>query len=404
MWPGAAHLKVFLSYPSEDRPLAQDISLALTHHGHDVFFDREDLPPGESFHDRIRAGIEGADLVVFLVSPEAIDAGSYTLNEVDIAARAFPRPSGRILPVLVRPTPLDRIPATLKAVTLLQTEGNLTAAVADAVQRIARARGRSRMLMVSAGLAFAAAAALAGYGLLSGESPRQDWTGKDGAPAALVPAGPFTMGDDEESPRCEVHVSAFYLDRYEITVARYAKFLEATGSVHPPEGWEGANPAKSGELPVVGVDWQDADAYCRWAGKRLPTETEWEKAARGSDARRYPWGDASPMLEHANFQNTSPLAYDGGLTPAGTHPAGASPYGIHDLAGNAAEWVADWHAEGFERGDVRDPKGPESGTRRVIRGGGRFDGAERIASAKRYYASPETRGEDIGFRCARSAD
>jgi formylglycine-generating enzyme required for sulfatase activity len=217
---------------------------------------------------------------------------------------------------------------------------------------------------------------------------------------ALIPAGTFTMGDDEESPRREIYVSSFYLDRYEVTTSRYAKFLEATGSVRPPDEWEELDLSRGGDLPVIGVDWHDAQAYCKWAGKRLPTEAEWEKAARGTDGRRYPWGNASPMPDQANFHNASPQAYTGGLAPVGTHAPGKSPFGIHDLAGNAAEWVADWYAESFAHSDVRDPKGPESGTGRVIRGGGRFDPPERISATKRFFASPDNRAEDIGFRCA----
>jgi formylglycine-generating enzyme required for sulfatase activity len=231
-------------------------------------------------------------------------------------------------------------------------------------------------------------------------SPPAERVGKDGAPADLVPAGTFVMGDGEYSPRREIFLDAFYIDRFEITTARYAKFLAATGSVRPPDEWEAVASGAASELPVIGVDWSDAAAYCAWAGRRLPTEAEWEKAARGADARAYPWGNESPSLSRANYVNTSPEAYDGGLHKVGSHPAGRSPYGTHDMAGNVSEWVADWHAEGFPAGGARNPKGPDSGKARVIRGGGRFDSAERIASARRWHGPPDLRSGDIGFRCA----
>jgi formylglycine-generating enzyme required for sulfatase activity len=191
------------------------------------------------------------------------------------------------------------------------------------------------------------------------------------------------MGDDEESPRRDVYLDAYYIDEFEVTTDRYAKFLAATGSSRPPDGWDALDLARGDELPVVGVDWNDASAYCKWVGRRLPTESEWEKAARGTDARRYPWGDASPTLDRANYQNASPEAYDGGLAKVGSHPAGRSPFGVHDLAGNASEWVSDWYSESFPVGDVRNPKGPEAGSGRVIRGGGRFDPPERLVATKR---------------------
>ena len=393
-------MKIFLSYASEDRAVADAIRLALSAQGHDVFFDREDLPPGDEFNIRIRRAIEQTDLFVFLVSAQALDAGSYTLNELDIAEKSWSRPAGRLLPVMLRPISLDQLPVFLKSVTLLEAPGNLPAAVADAVYRIARSRRRALLIKVACGLAVAALAGIAGYVYWSTREAPQERAGKDGALAVIIPAGAFTMGDDEESPRREIYVSTFYLDRYEVTTSRYAKFLAATGSMRPPDEWQELDLGRGGDLPVVGVDWHDAQAYCKWAGKRLPTEAEWEKAARGADERKYPWGNASPMLDQANFQNASPSTYDGGLAPVGTHAPGRSPFGIHDLAGNAAEWVADWYAEGFAHSDVRDPKGPDSGTGRVIRGGGRFDPAERITATKRFFASPENRAEDVGFRCA----
>ena len=393
-------MKVFLSYASEDRALAEQIHFTLRGQGHDVFFDREDLPPGEEFNDRIRHGIEGSDLFVFLVSPQAFDAGSYTINELEIAQQTWPRPDGRLLPVLLRPMALDRLPTYLKSVTLLQTEGNIPAAVGVAVHRLELARRRALLLKAAAGSALACLVAAGAYLYWSSRAPALEVTAKDGAPAVLIPAGTFTMGDDEESPRREIYVDAFYLDKYEVTTARYALFMKSTGSLAPPDGWDELDLARGGELPVIGVDWRDADAYCRWTGKRLPTEAEWEKAARGTDGRAYPWGDQTPTPDRANFGNSAPNAYDGGLARVGTHEAGRSPYGVQDLAGNALEWVADWYAESFAPSDVRNPKGPESGPGRVIRGSGRYDPAERLIATKRYHASPDQRRDDLGFRCA----
>src|SRR5262249_5620509 len=130
---------------------------------------------------------------------------------------------------------------------------------------------------------------------------KRGFAGKDRAPMVLIPAGTFVMGDDEESPRREIFLDAFYIDKFEVTLARYALFLKATGSVRAPENWPEGDISKIGELPVVGVDWNDADAYCHWAGKRLPTDAEWEKAARGGDERKYPWGNEEPNGERARF-------------------------------------------------------------------------------------------------------
>ncbi len=394
-------MKIFLSYASQDRDVAQSIHRALLEQGHDVFFDREDLPPGEEFHIQIRRAIEGADLFVFLISENAIDAGSYTLNELDIAEKKLAQASGRLLPVLLQPMPLDRIPTFAKSVTLLQSPGNVPAAVADAVNRIAVKRRRARLGKMG-GAALAVALIGAGIWFLRSTSePAQAITGNDGAPLALIPAGKFTMGDDVESLQREIYLDAYYIDRFEVTTGRYAKFLAATGSVSVPEGWESLYLTKGAELPVMGVDWNDATAYCKWAQRRLPTEAEWEKAARGPDGRKYPWGDALPTLDHANHQNASAESYNGGLKNVGTHPAGRSPFGVDDLSGNVAEWVADWYTDTFPHSDRRNPKGPETGTERVVRGSGRFDPSERLIATKRYHAFADTRLEDIGFRCAR---
>jgi formylglycine-generating enzyme required for sulfatase activity len=394
-------MKIFLSYASEDRAIADEINRALLDQGHDVFFDRDDLPPGEEFHDRIRRAIEQSDLFVFLVSEDAMDPGSYTLNELDLAQKCIRQTSGRVLPVLLQPVGFDRLPAFLKSVTVLDSPGNVPAAVADAVHRLERERRRVRLGKLGWGIGVILVITGGLWFVRFGGDSAQAITGRDGAVAVLVPAGSFVMGDDEASPRREVYLDAFYIDRYEVTTGRYAKFLAATGGVRPPDGWDELDLNRGDELPVTGVDWNDAIAYCKWAGRRLPTESEWEKAARGSDERHYPWGNESPASDRANFQNISPYAYDGGLETVGTHPAGRSPFGVHDLAGNAAEWVADWYSESFPVNELRNPQGPAIGEGRVIRGGGRFDPPEHIAATQRYQGMPDLRAQDIGFRCAR---
>jgi formylglycine-generating enzyme required for sulfatase activity len=365
-----------------------------------VFFGRESFPAGEEFHTRIRRGIEESDLVIFLVSAKALDAGSYTLTEISIAARKWPVPGSRVLPVLLEKVNWQDLPTFLQSVTFLETPGNLTADIASAVDRLARARRnrRLRWLVPVAVAGVLAAAAAAWYFANRGAPATRE--GKDGAPAVLVPAGDFTMGDDENSPRRKVYVDAFYMDRFETTTSRYAKFLESTGSDKRPDYWDELAGTSSEEMPVIGVSWNEANAYCKWAGKRLPTETEWEKAARGTDGRPFPWGEASPSQLHANYQNSSPDAYSGGLTPVGEHTAGKSPFGVEDMAGNASEWVADWYSESFTSDDVYNPRGPVEGEKKTIRGSGRYDPSSRLSVTRRWFASPETRADDIGFRCA----
>ena len=387
-------LKVFLSYASQDRETAESIYLALRDQGHRVFIDRTELQAGDEYHNRIREEIQNSHLFVFLVSPLALDSGSYTLTELEIAEKS----RRKLLPVMLAESDIESLPPALKAVTVLRSEGNTAASVAAAVHRIASERRRQWLKRGTVALVLVTVI-VAGtlYGLR-----QRNGMGRDGAPADLIAAGNFIMGDDEESPRRQIYLSGFYMDRYEVTIGRYANFLRATGSLKKPDGWPENELEKFAEFAVVGVDWYDADNYCRWAGKRLPTEAEWEKAARGADGRKYPWGSAEPTAAHARFAiSTRNAVYPDGVSAVGKHPAGAGPFGAYDLAGNASEWVADWYAAGFSRAQAQNPKGPDSGTAKVIRGGGWMDAAERITTTKRMYVTPDQRMEDIGFRCAR---
>jgi len=391
-----ASMKIFLSYASEDRETAKAIYLALRDQGHRVFFDRADLPAGDEFHNRIRRAIEGAHLFIFLFSAKAIDARSYTLSELEIAQNS----RVKLLPVALDQLDFAAIPASLKAVTIYQTEGNLAASVSAEVCRIAADFRRKR---VQQGVvAMAILVALSGglyYALRSREN--LGFTGKDGAPMVLVPAGTFVMGDDQESPRREIYLDAFYMDKFEITLSRFAQFLKAHGSLRPPDDWPERDPSAVADLPVVGVDWHDAEAYCRWAGKRLPTEAEWEKAARGSDERKYPWGNDEPRGDRARFERPyqNPV-YRDDVSPVGKYTKGMSPFGVDDLAGNAAEWVNDWYAESFPSAETRNPRGAETGKEKVLRGGGWYDPAARITATKRMHAGPDHRDDATGFRCA----
>lgn len=270
-------------------------------------------------------------------------------------------------------------------------------------------------------------AAVTCTGLLLGPfaSLAQAPPGGDGAPMGPIPAGEFLRGRDDgdadERPARRLSLDTFRLDIYEVTNDRFARFVAATGhrTDAEKEGWawvwsgrwekvRGADwrhpkgpqsgIAGLGAHPVVQVSWNDASAYCRWAGKRLPTEAEWEKAARGTDGRRWPWGDAFDR------QRANVAGHEDGFAetaPVGSFPAGVSPYGIHDLAGNVWEWVADrYAADAYSKAPPRNPSGPTTGKLRVVRGGSWGGPPEWSSAVNRYSRVPDYRNNKIGFRCA----
>jgi formylglycine-generating enzyme required for sulfatase activity len=228
-----------------------------------------------------------------------------------------------------------------------------------------------------------------------------------------IPAGEFLIGSPEgegegdEHPQHSVFLSEYVIDKFLVTNRQFARFVSDTG--YQPEvdrlfggrpKWLSYHKPETDGHPVVSVFWDDAVAYCRWAGKRLPTEAEWEKAARGADARRYPWGDKEPDKTLAMFSGT-PRSQEC-TTSVGSFPAGASSYGCLDLAGNVCEWCADWYAEDYylRVGTAQDPKGPVTGSCRVIRGGGWSASAGDLRCARRRPCEPTQRWDDLGFRSA----
>ena len=247
------------------------------------------------------------------------------------------------------------------------------------------------------------------------------WPAKE--EVVLVPAGLFVMGSTKqvdrlayrsEMPQRQVYLDAFEIDKYEVTALQYLKFVLATDR-SPLLDWryDGGNFQEAmAHHPVMHVSWYEADAYCRWAGKRLPTEAEWEKAARGEDGRINPWGNQIAGLSRANFGRSGlsgpvrdrpeRLLLYPPIISVDKYDNAASPYGVHQLIGNVAEWVADWYDKDYYRSAPdRNPKGPERGSQKAFRGGGWIDSTTTMRAAMRNGTDPNTKMNWLGFRCAK---
>ncbi len=262
----------------------------------------------------------------------------------------------------------------------------------------------------------------------------------------LIPAGEFTMGTPEgsggfpdEYPERRILLNGFYLDRFEVTNSAYATFVQETQH-RPPANtneaatlWRAYQPIPGiHNHPVVNVSWGDAEAYCRWAGKRLPTEAEWEKAARGTDGRRYPWGNEWDfrIANSASYWAQRTIQFSSGadwddfwlrgegahlakahgiqgevLTmPVDSFPEAVSPYGIFGMAGNVAEWVHDWYDPNYYRNaPLSDPTGPSRGAIKAMRGGSWLKPAASLRTSDRDWGTIDSRPSGTGFRCAKDA-
>ncbi len=238
------------------------------------------------------------------------------------------------------------------------------------------------------------------------EATEETVTAAAGVTADMVEisAGPFTMGSDsadpEDAPAHEVDLPAYEIDRFEVINADFAAFVEATGYVTDAEkagkkSWRDELAQGKENHPVTRVTWNDAVAFCEWLGKRLPTEAEWEKAARGTDGRILPWGnDWDPGKANVKATGLRDTA------AVGSFGAGASPYGVEDMAGNVWEWTADWY-QAYPGNTTGDPYYGEQC--RVNRGGGWFDEEPQATTFNRNCGNPDqTASDELGFRCARS--
>lgn len=211
------------------------------------------------------------------------------------------------------------------------------------------------------------------------------------------------MGSDSSeesrnrSPEHEVYLDGYWIDKYEVNNGQYRKCVDV-GECEPPGDFQKYSNTNYIKHPVVEVSWYDAQAYCQWAGRRLPTEAEWEKAARGIDNRIYPWGNEIPTDNLTNNSNNV-----GNTTEVGSYLGGASPYGAMDMAGNVWEWVADWyHDDYYSLSTIDNPQGPTNGEFRVLRGGSWYYDSNAIQTFFRVMERPDMSIYLIGFRCALS--
>ena len=216
---------------------------------------------------------------------------------------------------------------------------------------------------------------------------------KDNSIMVKIPAGEFLMGSNDgqsaEKPVHKVYLDAYYIDKHEVTNKQYREFVEATGH-RAPRQWGDDN------HPVAYVSWEDAVAYATWTGKRLPTEAEWEKAARGGlVGKKYPWGNS------IDSSKTNYGKKVGQTTPVGSYPP--NNYGLYDMAGNVWEFCSDWwHDDYYSSSPYRNPQGPSNGSYRVYRGGGWYNVASNLRCAYRCNYGPDSTSFNLGFRCVKS--
>lgn len=231
----------------------------------------------------------------------------------------------------------------------------------------------------------------------------------------FVPEGEFSMGsetgDADERPVHPVYLDAFYIDMYEVTNAHYRTCVQAGACLPPVKNGSSTrshyydNP-EFDNFPVMHISWEMAQSFCAWRGVGLPSEAQWEKAARGTDGRTYPWGEGIDC-QRANYyrqQGTEFVACAGDTTQVGSYESGQSPYGAYDLTGNVWEWVADWYGSSYyKESPASNPPGPVSGSARVVRGGSWQFSDFSVRTTRRYWFNPANALENVGFRCARGA-
>lgn len=367
------------------------------------------------------------DAHAFAQALENLLQTSQTVNSPAAQARPAAVVSNTAAPAARIPT--QNTPAPVRAAPLTQPPSQVKLAApttgrtsTSALPDTARSGSSARWIGLGVGgvLLFGALFALVLVGwLLTGGAGRlfasntpaamADLTqvGKDGMTMLYVPAGQFSMGsedgDSDEKPVHTVTLDAFWIDRTEVTNSMYAQCV-AAGACQAPDlkkfylRRNYYSDAVYADYPVIYVSWKHAQAYCAWAGRRLPTEAEWEKAARGVNANIYPWGNTAVDGNLLDYNNNV-----GDTTQVGAYPSGASPYGALDMSGNVWEWVNDWYAATYYQvSPASNPPGAASGSYRVLRGGSWKDDSGNVRASDRNWVNPDSILNTLGFRCASS--
>lgn len=437
---------VFLSYAADDREIATRIGELLEGAGLSVFLDQASLEGGDRWREALDAALDRARCIVMLLTRASVTS-DWVLRE---SRRGLQRQI--LVPVLLEPNvrvPIELEKMSIHDLTTWDRSGtsplywNLLAAIVRVVGIDSPApKGAGGESDVAQDVAQFATEGAPNDGVTAGSEPSaEDPEGRaelhdigeqehsqnadtpsdakspfdldtidlfdlNDAAWVQLPAGTFRMGasDGEERERPEhiVGLSAYRISRFPITNRHYERFLKETG-LPAPQYWRGGRmPSGTRDHPVTNVTWDDAAAFCSWltsqlgsdiAGRaELPTEAQWEYAARGPEGRRFPWGDAEPSKEHANFGRQG-----GGTVPVNAHPAGATPTGIWDMAGNAWEWCRDWYGA-YPSETVENPPGAPRGTVRVIRGGSHQSEPAKLRAAYRANRPPKDIFDRGGFR------
>ncbi len=349
--------QVFISYAHEDEEAAKRLAGDLEAEGYPVWLAADSIRPGEKWAAAISRGLEESGIFALLLTPRAVKS-RWVRSETNVAIELEHEDAMRVFMLQVEPC---KLPALWRVYQRIPFRRGYEAGLAGLLSAVLDERPRRSPRPVRS-------------------TPQNSFIHeKTGLEFVRIPAGEFLYGDSKE----KIELPEFWMGKTPVTNAVYKRFLDANPQQDAPYDWNNRQyPNGKAEHPVVNVSWHDAQAFCEWAGLRLPTEREWEKAARGTDGRKYPWGEQEPTPELCNFGKNV-----GATTPVGRYsPAGDSPYGCVDMSGNVWEWTESLYKKGENW--------------RVLRGGSWYSGKNRLPAAVRRRYHPDLRYLSGGLRVA----